>query len=72
MMSCRQCKYSECMDSDTDQWQCGDSVSWCNPDTGEEVCRYWQGAVQREPQPQIFVEAEINLFGVLTHLEDVQ
>jgi len=41
MMSCRQCKYFECVDVDTDQWQCG-----------EEVCRYCQGAVQREPQPQ--------------------
>jgi hypothetical protein len=59
MITCRECKYFTCVDADTDQWQCGDSVSWCNPDTGEEVCRYWQGAIQREPQPQIFEEAEI-------------
>lgn len=58
MLSCKQCKYFECVDADTDQWQCEDSVSWCNPETGEEVCRYWQGAVQREPQPQESVEAE--------------
>ena len=58
MMSCRQCKYFKRVDVDTDQWTCGDSVSWCNPNTGEEVCRYWQGAIQREPQPQDIVEAE--------------
>ena len=59
MMSCRQCKYFKRVDVDTDQWTCGDSVSWCNPNTGEEVCRYWQGAIQREPQPQDIVNTQM-------------
>lgn len=58
MVSCENCpgKYLECVDSDVDQWQCCDPVSWCDPETGNEVCRYWNGAVQRDSQPQNNVE----------------
>lgn len=58
MMSCKQCKFFECVDADTDQWQCGDPVSWCDPETGNEVCRYWLGAVQRDTATAEIVEAE--------------
>lgn len=49
VMECTNCSLFECIDKETNFWQCGDPVSWYNPKTGEEVCRYQDGAVQRNP-----------------------
>ena len=48
-MECTNCSFFECVDKETNLWQCGDPLSWYNPKTADEVCRYQDGAVQRYP-----------------------
>ena len=48
-MECTNCSFFECVDKETNLWLCGDPQSWYNPKTADEVCRYQDGAVQRDP-----------------------
>lgn len=56
-MSCKRCGYFKRVDLGAHHRMCVDQVSWCDPNTGEEVCRYWNGAAKREPQSQDNVES---------------
>ena len=58
-MECTNCSFFECVDSETNQWQCGDPLSWYNPKTADEVCRYQDGAVQRGSTVPLSVVEEV-------------